>query len=69
LRTRHRHGEDAGELACIRFRAQTNGQTTLTSEDASLNDPQASHWQWASQTGAEVNVGTSATYLPLVLKQ
>ena len=58
----------AGELAHIQFRAQADGQTTLTFEAAGLSDPQGGPLTVGSQTGAEINIGALATYLPLVLR-
>jgi hypothetical protein len=59
----------AGDLAYVRFRAQANGRTTLTFREASASDPQGEPLAVGSQTGAEIAVGGSATYLPLVLKR
>ena len=59
----------AGDLAYIRFRAQANGQTALTFQEAILSDPQGEPLAVGSLTDAEINVGALATYLPLVLKR
>ena len=61
-------GKGAGDLAYTRFRAQANGQTAVTFQEASLSDPQGSPLTVGSQTGAEVSVGAALTYLPLVLR-
>jgi hypothetical protein len=58
----------AGDLAAIRFRAVANGRTTLTFQEAGLSDPEGGLLTVGSQTGAEIDVGVLATYLPLVLR-
>ena len=58
----------AGDLATIRFRAHANGQTTLAFQEAGLSDPEGGPLMVGSQTGAEINVGALATYLPLVFR-
>ena len=58
----------AGDLAYIRFRAQANGQTALTFQEAGLSDPQGEPLTVGSLAGATVNVDVSKVYLPLVLQ-
>ena len=58
----------AGDLATIRFRAQANGQTALAFQDVSLSDPQGEPVLVGALMGADVSIGVSATYLPLVLR-
>ncbi len=59
----------AGDLAYLRFRAQANGATTLAFQEAAVSDPLGNPLPLGAQTGAEVVVGTAATYLPLLLNR
>jgi protocatechuate 3,4-dioxygenase beta subunit len=59
----------AGDLAYVRFRAGTGGQTALAFQGAGLSDPQGNALELDSQTGAEVTVGTQASLLLLPTAQ
>jgi hypothetical protein len=61
----------SGDLAYVRFRAQTAGQTTLSFQQSGLSNPQGAALPLGSQVGAGVTVragGATNAYLPRLLR-